>query len=188
MIMKIKTWVVDSGKIIYKPTQKTFDEVSKNAKGRFIEAVVWIVITGIIVTSLGYQFSISLIERLLLSAIALPIGILVQVFWIHTIYQKVFRRKKYKYDELLYSIAMILVTPSLLSSVLIYIPKIGPIIMQMTGIYQLVLGLLAIRAITKLNLWQSFITLVMSLLMAVISIALVPFCLTSLYCSTANLM
>ena len=184
----MKAWFVDSLKVVFKPTQSTFDEVSRNAKGRFIESLVWIIITSSLINLLTHQISTVLIVILLWGLIIFPVGISLLVFWIHTVYQKVFRRKKNKHDELMYSVAMIFVTTSWLSTGLFFIPEVGPIISQYMWIYQLILGFLAIRAITKLNIWQSFVTLVISVLLAVVSIAILPLCITSLYGSTVDLM
>jgi hypothetical protein len=188
MIENMKVWFLDSLKVVFKPTQVTFDEVCQNAKGRFVESLVWIIITSSVINLLNHQISTGLIEIVLWGLIIFPVGISLLVFWIHTVYQKVFRRKKNKHDELMYCVAMIFVATTWISFAISHIPEVSPFISRYMWIIQLVLGLLAVRSITKLNVWQSLITLLISLLLAAVSIGILPFCISSLYGSTVDLM
>ena len=172
---EIKDWFMTFGRIIENPFPTTFLVEAKKAKGKFAGAIAWIAFVAVFaeanVLILIERFSVSRILKALLFA---PIVFIFSVFCIHMFYQKFFGRKKYYYEELLYLIVGIFV-PFMLASILASnIPIIGVVVSLMILAYAVILTVIAVKAITKLKIWQSVIVVFSGLVVAAIGYFVIP--------------
>jgi hypothetical protein len=182
---EVKDWLSTFGMIIARPLPETFLVEAKKAKGKFAGAVAWIAFVAVFaeanVLILLERFSFS---RILKALLFTPIVFILSVFCIHMFYQKFFGRKKYYDEELLYLIVGIFV-PFMLASILVSnIPIVGGVVSWIIFAYAVILTVIAVKAITKLKIWQSVIVVFSGLVVAAIGYFVIPLLIFSLMSST----
>ncbi len=182
---EIKDWLTTFGMIIVKPVPATFIGEAEKAKGKFASAVAWIAFVAVFVEAnilifLGH-FSLS---RLVKALLFVPIVVIFSVFCLHMFYQKFFGRKKYYHEELLYLIVGIFV-PFVVASILAtYIPVVGEVLSWIVLAYPVILTVIAVKAITRLKIWQSVIVVFCGLVVAIIGYVVIPILILNLMSST----
>ena len=127
-------------------------------------------------------FSLSVIVK---SILFMPIVALFFVFCVHRLYQKLFGRKKNHYDELLYLIVGSYVPFVLVSIFIALIPGVGKILFRITMNYPLILVVIAVKAITKLKVWQSIVVVGLGALLAMAGSLMIPLFITSILHTTS---
>jgi hypothetical protein len=191
----LKNWLNAFWRIPLKPFPKTISDVSSYARtNTWQQAVAWSAIIALIY-QLHYIFilknprppNLSFWSSMMF-IVVLPIELLFFVFWIHTLFHKVFKRKRDCYKELLFVITAIIVGLSLLTIPISLIPQIGVWLGWAITIYQVLLVLLAIKTITKLMLWESIVVLIFSLLLTASIAVCLPLFIITMLDSTATLL
>ncbi len=178
----LKDWLTTFWKIIIKPTPETFLEEAKKAQGKLSTAIVWLVLSIIFICAYVYfTFDYLFPPASIIGTILIfPIVFLVLVFFTHLFYQRLFRRKKDRYSELLYLFVGIFVPFVVINLLVGLIPDIGLILADIVLVYIFVLAIVAVKAVTKLKLWQSIVTVVLGLLFASIGFLCLPAFLLSM--------
>jgi hypothetical protein len=164
-------WLAAFWKIIYKPLPQTFLDIAQNAKGKFSSCIAWLVFVAIFSELFNYIFFLpkndfSWLIPTLASVVAVPIEILFYVFWIRTFQRKVFHGETDYYNELLYVIVAIYVVMGVMSKFLALIPILLVASTWIAYAYFIILTMVAVRAITKLDLWKTIVTVLLSFLLA----------------------
>ena len=178
----VKDWLTTFWKIIIKPTPETFIEESKKAQGKLSTAIVWIVLSIILVYAFiffayDYLFHPATI---IFATLLFPIVFLVFVFFTHLFYQRLFRRKKDYYSEFLYLFIGIFVPLSAIHFLVGLIPNIGPTLSNIIWAYLFVLIVIAVKAVSKLKVWQSIVTVFLGFLFASLGFLCIPAFLLSM--------
>ncbi len=176
-----KNWLVTFSRIIIRPLPQTFVVESQKAKGKFTSAMAWIALTAVIVQFLSGSFSLS---KLIKAFLFTPIVFLFFVFCMHAFYQRLFGKKKYYDEEMLYLSVGTFVPFVLVGFLTTYIPVIGGVLSWIALAYPVILTVIAITAITKLKTWQSAIVVFSSLVLATIGYFIIPAIILSLMSST----
>jgi hypothetical protein len=182
---EMKDWVTTFGVIVAKPFPATFIAEAEKAKGKFNSAVAWVALVAVILEvnyliALGH-FSLS---RILKAVLFVPIVFIFSVFCIHMFYQRFFGRKKDYHEELLYLIVGIFVPFTLAATFVAYIPRIGEFLSWMAVGYAIILTVIAVKAITKLKVWQSAIVVFSGLVVAIIGYFVIPILIFGVMSST----
>ena len=162
----IKGWLVTFWRVLVLPTPVTFVNESKKAKDQFGGSVAWLVIFSVFVYSIG---SIALKEPLPLSIligaiILIPITVVFFTTAMHFFYQRVFHKKQYLYDEFIYLCTAIIISiQAIYMLVALILPDNFSIYLSyVVYLYQLCLVVVVYKALTKLNYWQSIVSVILS--------------------------
>jgi hypothetical protein len=171
----LRDWLITIGMIIIKPLPQTFITESKKAKGKLLSSILWLVLAVIALNVHDFfvrgNFSVSV---LLFMALLIPLDFLFFVFCINMLYMRLFNKKQDYYSELLYLIVAILIPFITILSFLVQIPVLGDILFWTTLIYSLILTVLAVKAVTKLEYWQSVTTVVLGSALAMAGFFCIP--------------
>lgn len=171
----LRDWLFTMSAIMIKPFPQTFIIESKKAKGKFSSATIWLVfiVISINIHVLLVQNAFSVFV-LVFTILFLPLVFLFFVFCIHILYKRLFNRKKDCYTELLYLIVGIF-TPCILILVLFnQVPIFGEILFWATLLYTLFLTIVAVKAITKLKIWQSITVVILGSVLAIAGFFCIP--------------
>lgn len=173
----LKDWFTTFGMILIKPLPQTFVKESAKAKGKLPGIVGWLIFITTLESIYYFTFRRFFSLALLLeSVLLLPVVFLLFVFCVYKFCQKLTGRKKDYYSELLYLIVGICVPFSIISFGVAYIPGIiGYILGWITSIYPYILIIIAVKAITRIKIWQSFIVCSLSLIVAMIGFVCILF-------------
>ena len=178
-----KDWLITFGMIIIKPVPDTFLEESKKAKGKLPGVIAWVVFATCIAhlsIYLNFHYVYSL-GTIILTIIVFPVILLFFVFCVHRLYQRSFHRNKDYYQELLYIMVGIFVPIfGIMSSLISLIPQIGEAFSIILSVYSVFLAIIAVKAITKLKLWQAGVSVVVGFVLAAAGVLVIPAILLSL--------
>lgn len=188
-------WVYDFQQVIFHPNLHTFAKVSKNASDKFSSGVVWLLIAVAIDRAIWLvdpQFDksdpVRIAAGIVFLVIVVPIFFIFFSYLANYIYKKVFHRKKDCHEEIYYASILIFVPFTIITAIFRPWPPANIWIVWGLYIYQLILCVLAIQAITHLKLWQAIVTLTLSLPLALFAFICFATWLPSLMNSTATLM
>ena len=180
----LKDWITTFWRVLVSPTSKTFIAESQKAKGKFSSAIGWMIFFAI------YLFIFSTIAfkqvqviGLIFVILAFPLALIILTYVMHFVYQRVFKRNKYLYDELLYINVAILLPIQFLFvpiSIIIYpslpTPTMGSILNYGIFLYQIALLVRAFTSITNLKYWQSIVTILISISISIlVFLCTIPF-------------
>ena len=175
-------WFETTWKILVRPLPSTFLNESKKSKNKLASAILWIEIGFIFLYSANYllfrhpEKFVTVLGVLFI----MPFVFLFYVFCMNTIYMRVFHRKTSKYDELLYSMTSIYILFMLLLVLLSAIPMIGAYANWVSFVYALILLVIAVRGITKLKVWESIVTVIVSTILGGAGFLCIPAIIGSL--------
>jgi hypothetical protein len=167
----LKDWLGSFWKVMIYPTQVTFVHESGKAKGKTTSAIGWLLFLTVFVNLYNYvvfkyAFPISVI---ILAFILLPLDAFFLAFWLDTISRKVFHCKISYYEEFLYLGVVIAVVDQVLFSTLNLIPAVrGSYLSGASSLYPIVLLIVAVQSLTRLKVWQAIITVILSVILALI--------------------
>lgn len=175
----IRDWLGTFWRILILPKPKTFADEAEKASNKFGSAMGWAVFIAIYSYSVpvlaGYVFDL----RILISAIIIfPLIVVLIPSATHFVVQRVFHRKEYLYDKFLYIFTAILVLFQLIiNPITFFVPhQIAVVANDFVIGYQVLLFIIALKAMAKLNYWQTFVTVVITFLVGgIIFICAIPF-------------
>lgn len=172
----LKDWLTTFWKVIIKPTPETFIEESKKAQGKLSTAIAWLVFSILFDFLFSYFAHQFLFPPAIIIGMVMffPIAFLVFVFFIHLFYQRLFRRKKDLYSEFLYLSVGVMTPISLINLLVPLIPNVGLALAAIVWVYLFVLIVIAVKAVSKLNVWQSTLTVFLGLLFASLGFLCIP--------------
>jgi hypothetical protein len=102
-----------------------------------------------------------------LMIIILPISVLTCATSIHFFYKRVYHHKQNRYDEILYLTAAVFIIVLTLVIGISFIPGIvGAVLGWTMLLYLVILLTIAVKTITKLSIWETLITVLVSLIVA----------------------
>ena len=179
----LKDWLGSFWGIIIHPSESTFVNEAQKAEGKTSSAIGWLLFLTVFTHIYNYIVfkSVFSIPVIILTFILIPLDALFLAFCLDTIYRRVFHRKKTYFDEFLYIVVVVLVSSQLFVSLLNLIPAIrGNYLLLASYLYPIVLLIIAVKSLTKLKGWQSAITVVLSVILALAGLICMPACLFSL--------
>jgi hypothetical protein len=175
----LKEWLGTFWRILISPTPETFVKESEKAENKMASAIGWAVFISF------YSYLLPLIKGptfkftiLLYMVLIFPIVIVLVPSATHFMLQRVFHRKQYLYDRLLYIFTAILVMFQLIVNPIGYFapPAIATALNYILIAYQFVLFVIAVKAIAKIKYWQSIVTVLATIAAgALIFICTLPF-------------
>jgi hypothetical protein len=179
----LKDWLGTFWRILILPTPKTFVEEAEKAKDKFTSVIGWavfiIIYSYLIAAMAGYMFNFTI---LISGSLILPIVIVLIPSAIHFVLQRVFHRKQYLYDKVLYIFTSIVVLfQIIITPIIFWAPQsIASVISYIVIAYQFILFVISIKSIANIKYWQATITVIVSLIIGgLIFICVIPF-ITSL--------
>jgi len=179
----LKDWLVTFWKVLISPSPKTFVAEAQKANGKFASAMGWIIFFSIYI----FIFSIIALKQVMVIGfifvvLALPIAIIIFTSAMHFAYQRIFKRKQYLYDKLVYATVAILLPIQFLfvplSTILFPVlsVSVNSILNYIIFLYQIVLLVIAFKSITNLKYWQSIATVLISIVVAgLVFLCTIPF-------------
>jgi hypothetical protein len=178
-------WITSFGKILGKPTPQTFRQEAEKAKGKTNSAFVLLFLflpLSCVILHHFFRFPCSPddLPAEFIMSIFFPLLFYFYVLFTNFLYKRLFKRKKDYVDELLYLYVIIFYLCYIFNVATSYIPVIGFYLSWGTYLYFIILNILALRSLTKLKLWQSTITVIISLLIGLIGVILIPMFIFSL--------
>ncbi|HEX2996716.1 MAG TPA: YIP1 family protein [Anaerolineales bacterium] len=170
-----KDWLVTFWRILVSPSPRTFLEEAEKAENKFPSAVAWaafIALYSYLFVSLAAGSALSLL--LLVAAwLILPLAIVLIPSAAHFMLQRVFHRKQYLYDKVLYIYTAVFVLFQLIINLTFLVPaNIASVLNSLLITYQFVLLIIATKSIAGIKYWQAIVTV----LAAVLAGALVLVC------------
>jgi hypothetical protein len=178
----LKDWLGSFWQITVRPSQTTFVNESRKAKGKFVSVIGWLTFiaafTHLFVYVVYQQFFAPVV--IVLTFIVLPIVFLLFAFWLDTVYRRAFHRQKSYYDEFLYLAVVIYVPWTIWSSLLSLTPSVGNYLWWASLLYLVIMLTIAVKSLTKLKTWQAAITVVFGLVLGVMGLICLPAFILSL--------
>lgn len=174
-------WLGTFLNILIKPSANTFREEAKKAKGKTISAYSWLVLLFLVSAVINDYITHGGITdylrwyAVIIASLVLPLGFLFFIFVLHTLYKKLFNRKKELHSEFLYIITAILFIAVLINSLTIFLP--APFMTyagHLINAYIVFMMIFAIKALTNMKVWQSIVTIVLSILIGGLGFICVP--------------
>jgi len=167
-------WLGTFWKVLTLPTPKTFLAEAKKADGKFVSAVGWLVFLAIylyIMASIAVDRTPLSVSILMTLALGIPCAVILATSTAHAICRRVFRRKEYLYDKMLYIVVAILFPIFLIFSPLsIFIPgSVFAFLIFILLIYQVALLTIAITTIAGIEYWQGLVIVFLSLLVGILA-------------------
>lgn len=179
MKQNLLDWLGTFWNVLAAPTPKTFLKEAKKADDKFASAIGWLVVYAIyiiVMTSITTQKIIS-IPTILTVLFLVPLAVVVFTSSLNFICQRIFQRKAYIYDKLIY------ITVSILPGFVVFVPVAGLMAPDVFAVlsflvlcYQVALMVIAVKAIVELELWQALVAVALSIV-AGIAICIVIFIL-----------
>lgn len=180
-------WLTTFWKILISPTPKTFISESQKAEGKFPSAVAWLVFFTVYI----FIFSIFLLGQIFITGfigmiLALPLAAVLFSSVMHFLYQRVFKRRPYIYDKLIYLNTAILLSPQFLFvpvSAFVFVPLLSitfnAILTAIVLFYQFILIMIAFQSVTRLRFWQAAVTVTLAFFAAGMAVLfIIPFVLS----------
>lgn len=176
-------WLSTFWRVLIAPTPKTFLAEAEKGEGKFSSAVAWLVFFAIYI----FLFSIVLLQQVLFPALivavfVIPACVIIYTSAMHFVHQRIYKRKQYMYDKLLYLTVAVIVPLQLfyipISAVLLTKSSttINLILNNGVLLYQVVLLVLSSKTITKLSYWQTIMAILISFAAAALALlCTIPF-------------
>lgn len=165
-------WLGTFLQVLIKPGPQTFLKEAKKADGKFASAIAWLFFYAIYIIvmasiALGSMLSI---PTLLAIIFLIPLAVILFTSVINFICQRVFHRKEYIYDKLLYiTVAILLPVFIIFTPILTLIPAdVVRILSFVLLFYQVALLTVAVKTIAKIEYWQAFVTVVISIFAGIV--------------------
>lgn len=166
-------WLTTFWKILISPTPGTMRKEAEKATDKFPSAVAWLVFFAVYLFTF-YTLVVKqlFIAGLIMIVLALPLSVILATSAMHFIQQRIYKRKQYLYDKFLYlTVAIVLPVQILytpLSAILLVTSQttIGNVLGYAVLLYQAVLLVIAVKAVTKLAYSEATIIVVVSMIAA----------------------
>jgi hypothetical protein len=173
-----KRWLNSLWFVIKKPTPNTFKRITDDVDNIFIEAII----CNSILATLAYTLLIILgyigpfrLDGFINFIFLVSLVLLFFVFYLNLVKEKLFNDKTYSYEKLLFSIVLILIIMTIMDSFLIAFFPDNNYLPYAVILYGVVIMIVAIKAITKLNYWQSLLNFFLSFILTLISSTIAGF-------------
>lgn len=194
----INDWFYDFWRVLISPHPNTFKEIAKHANDKFSGGVVWVVL-AILASRIIVWINPSAPKHnpndeawsAVFLVILFPFMFIFFSYFLNFIYKKLFKRKKECHEEIYYISILIFVPFTLITVLIPLIPLLPTVLLGIiwsVNIYQLILFVIAIQAITNLKYWQALVTLITSLVFTLFAFICFAAWIPSLMNSTSNLM
>ena len=173
-----KRWLNSLWFVIKKPTPNTFKRITDDVENIFTEAII----CNSILATLAYTLLIifgyigpSRLDGFINFIFLVSLVLLFFVFYLNLVKEKLFNDKSYSYEKLLFSIVLILIIMTIMDSFLIAFFPDNNYLAYAVILYGVVIMIVAIKAITKLNYWQSLLNFFLSFILTLISSTIAGF-------------
>lgn len=170
----LKDWLGSFWHVMIYPSQGTFAHESQKAGGKTTSAIGWLIFLAVFLHLYNYVVfkSVSPLSVVLLTLLLIPLDFFLLAFWLDTISRKVFHHKTSSYEQFLYIGVVIGVVSQILFSILNLIPPLrGYYLAEASYLYPIIILIVAVHSLTKLRIWESIITVILSVLLSLIIFA-----------------
>ncbi len=166
----LKDWLGTFWRILISPSLKTFTVEAEKAENKFTSALGWgvfIAIYSYVVPAIAvHVFNFTILAGLLL---ACPLLIALVPSATHFMLQRVFHRKEYLYNKVVYIYTAVFVIFQLIVNLAFFLPtSIASALNYLLIAYQIVLFVIAIKAIANIKYWQAVVTILVSVAVGLI--------------------
>ena len=166
-------WLGSFWKVLVVPTPQTFIKEAKKADGKFPSAVGWLIFYAVYFFIINGILTGGVLDipTLLTLIFLIPPTVILLVSVLNFICQRIFYKKKYIYDKLLYITVSIFVPIFMIFVPLqIFIaPEISHILGFILLLYPVALLTIAVKAIAEIEYWQAFVATVFSIIAAIVA-------------------
>ncbi len=163
---ELKAWLLALGKVLVKPTRRTFEELARDSKDKLAGSIVCL-IAGILISGLldviknAAFFGIRSDAYIMLFAIIfIPIALLVYIFCVYAILRKMHALSQTHYGAVLYIFSLLLFDYFVISSLIAFKSGISTYIQISLVIGLYVLFGIALHAINRVKWWKTAIALI----------------------------
>lgn len=179
----LQFWFSSIWRVLIKPTPDTFTEISNEVEDIFGQSVFLLsgatTLSFIVLITQGY-FEKAFYLNLIGTTLFLILFSLLFTYFINTLKGKIFQNQVSCYEQLYFSIVVIILLTTFLDLLLILLLPGVSFLGYMLLFYAAILLIISIKSLTKLPYWQTIITLVLSAILATLSAAIVGFFLARL--------
>lgn len=165
-------WLGTFWRVLVAPTPKTFLQEAKKADGKFVSAVVWLVVYALCIFGVASIVAGSMlsIPALLMLLFLVPMVVILFISVLNFICQRIFHRKAYIYDKLLYLTVSILLPLFMIFALISAFlpPDVFKVLIFLLFFYQVILLTIAVKGIAAIEYWQSFVALVFAMTVGVL--------------------
>lgn len=167
-------WLGTFWKVLTAPTPQTFLMEAKKADGKFASAMGWLVFLGIYlyaVASIAVNRAPLSAPILLTFTLGIPLAVILATSTAYALCRRVFRRKEYLYDKMLYTVVAVLFSIFFTFSPLsIFIPEsIFAFVSFILFFYLVALVTIAMKTIVNIEYWQALVIVFLSMVTAILS-------------------
>lgn len=194
----LNDWFNDLWRVLIAPHPNTFKEIAKHAEDKFSSGVVWVLL-AVLANRLLVWIDPNAPKynpndeawAFVFLLILFPFLVIFFSYFLNFVYKKFFKRKRDCHQEIYYISVLIFVPFTIFTGLIRFLPFSSTVLlwpMWIVNVYQLILFVIAIQAITNLKYWQAFVTFATALLLASFAFICFAAWLPSLMNSTATLM
>lgn len=165
-------WLGTFWKVTISPTPQTFLKESNKADGKFPSALGWLVVCAVYLIVIASIAEKKLIDgsTLLAALFMIPLAVVLFATALNFIALRMSRQKAYIYDKLIYITVSIF-----LPGFVVFVPFSGLMSLEVFAItsfilfsYQIVLLVIAVKAIVILQLWQALVAVALSIVAGIV--------------------
>lgn len=164
-------WIPAFCKIVIKPNEAVIRNEGQKTKHVMAGLVFWSVLVSVMqklfeVVVLGIPTNPASAISLM---VLLPIILIFFVYILHYLYLKLFHRKKVYHEQMLFILPNIILGLTIVQYILDLIPGVGLYLGYLANLYMLILLIQAVKAITRLKLFQSITVVILSVIISGVS-------------------
>src|SRR5258706_740296 len=171
MNIPLKDWLGTFWKVLVSPTPQTFLTEAQKGSDKFSSALGWLIFFAIYLYALVTIGIPPLPVAAFVTAVLLiPLVVILFTSAMHFTYQRVFHRKEYLYDNLLYiTFSILLPLQFIFVPLALFLPeKVSLVLIYVLLLYQIALLVMALKAIAKLEYWQALFTVFISVIVGIL--------------------
>ncbi len=162
---QLKAWLVALGKVLVKPTRKTFEELAADSKDKLAGSIICVfmgILIGEILSSIKEAVSPGDLLRsyvINFAVILFPIAFLVFVFVVYSLLRKMKALSQSDYAAILYIFSLLFFDYFVISGLAVFIPYINLYVQIALLIGLHIIIYVALHAINRVRWWQTVIAL-----------------------------
>jgi hypothetical protein len=183
-------WLGDGLALIFRPGPRAFEQAAQHAEGKFNGGLLT-ALASVILWELGRLLVGRGVFNLVALVILVPVTaflLILLAFWLHFLYQKLFKREQNAHLQIFYLLALLTLFLGLPSAFLVHVTGIGSIIAALAAIYALILLVAGLAAITGLTAVESIVIVIIGIPLSLLSLAFLLMMLPSVTSAVTQLL
>ncbi len=171
MNIPLKDWLGTFWKVLVSPTPKTFLAEAEKGSDKFSSALAWLVFFAIYLYGVVTIWIIPLpVVAFVAAVLLIPLVVILFTSAMYFTCQRVFHRKEYLYDKLLYiTVSILLPLQFIFAPASLFLPeKVSLFLIYVLVLYQIALLVVALKTIAKLEYWQALLAVFISVVAGIL--------------------